>query len=123
MIIRFLFISFGMLFVKLAYGEKGMEARETVGRPGTGWAFLWTMLLYIWFPVTILYLMTGEFTVLYTVGILLLFPIPYLLFFIGARRSLPALLKEAEAVEEAIRLEEEKQREKKYGQWYADLDY
>lgn len=123
MIFRFLFVSFGMLFVKLAYGEKGMEARETVGRPGTGWGFLWTMLLYIWFPFTILYLMVGEFTVLNTVGVLLLFPIPYLIFVICTRCNLPALLKEAEAVEEAARLEEEKQREKKYGKWYADLDY
>lgn len=123
MILRFLFMLLGEFLVKLAYGKEGMEARETLCKSGAGWAFLWTMLSYIWIPVMSIYLMTAEFSVLSFAAVLLIFPIPYLVFVICARCSVPALLKKAEAVEEAIRLEEEQKREKKYGKWYADLDY
>lgn len=109
-ILDLLLCKIGMLFVKLGFGKKGMEARLAMNKQGKGWAYLWGILIYIWVPSMLLYLAIGDGSVAALIGIMFIFPIPYLLFVLLARLSVPRLVEEAQEYPEKIRREREERR-------------
>ena len=117
----------GGFFVRLGYGRKGMDAWETMDKTKNGWAFLWWLLLSVWFPWQFISLALNEFSATTFWGVMCIFPIPYVIWAICARLSVPKLVKKAEEVAEAKRLEEEKRRDEYYkargmGSWHRFLD-
>ena len=127
--LRRLFIeAIGGFYVRLGYGEKGMDAWDVFDKKLNGLKFLWWLLSTVWFFAAMMCLMEPKFSLPTFLWELCIFPIPYLIFVICARCSVPSLCKKAAEEEERLRQEEEKRREEYYksrglGSWYKDLDY
>lgn len=97
----FLFVAKGLVY--LGYGKKGMEAQKDLAISTGGITFVWYSYLVI---LSLIIMLTGLFEDPMTA--LLIFiggAIPYILWLIRARRSVPDLLRQVESLKKGMEAE------------------
>lgn len=111
------FVAKGLVY--LGYGKKGMEARRTQGMSNKGMTFIWFIYLLILFVlVTLVGLLEDPLiALLIFVGA----AIPYILWFVYARRSGSELYNKVK--EEEKKLQEEYNKTHNVSSWQKLVDY
>ena len=112
MILRALFVALSMLVARglvcLGYGKKGMDARKYLGISSKGITMVWD--LYIWVMIVVL-IIAGTSEIPLTVPLVFVIgAIPYILWLVRARLSVPDLLSQVETIKRRMEKEEEKKK-------------
>ena len=112
MILRALFVALSMLVARglvcLGYGKKGMDARKYLGISSKGITMVWD--LYIWVMIVVL-ITAGTSEIPLTVPLVFVIgAIPYILWLVRARLSVPDLLSQVATIKRRMEKEEEKKK-------------
>lgn len=102
-LIKVLLFYSGKGLVALGYGQKGMAAREKLGKSANGLAYAFGTLFFVWlfFGVFFYFMFRGSADSIISLVTMIVCPAIYAIWFLFARRSAAKLIEESGSLEEA----------------------